>query len=304
MFRRKKGEEVRLTEPTTPEELLKSIPAKKTSFLRNIFSIRKKYALCIGINYTGSAAPLNGCLEDVRRISEVLSKQGYEITSLLEEKATFMNILNAMVQFARKAKRGDTLFFHYSGHGGQLRDQNRDELTGIDSTLIPYDYMTRGEIRDDYIYSYMINLLPAGVKLFGLVDACHSGSSFDLRYQIIDQSTVKKVDVSGEWQYESGVLNTAMLFRENKKYPKSLAEVYMLSGCQDEQTSADAYINGRYTGALTDCFLKSLSKFDKKQMKWKHLLYNTRGFLIEGNYDQIPQLSSGQAPSLESFVWF
>jgi hypothetical protein len=304
MFQRKKEEQIRLSEPTTPEELLKSITPNKISRLRNIFSTPKKYALCIGINYKGTDAQLNGCLEDVRRISEVLSKQGYEITTLLEENATLMNILNAMVKFALKARRGDTLFFHYSGHGGQLRDQNGEELTGIDSTLVPYDYMTKGQIRDDFIYSYMINLLPAGVKLFGLVDACHSGSSFDLRYQITDQSTMKALDASGQWQYQSGALNTALLFRENKKYVKSNAEVYMLSGCQDQQTSADAFMNGRYTGALTDCFLKTLSKFNKKQMKWKHLLYNTRGFLIENNFDQIPQLSSGQAPSLESVVWF
>jgi hypothetical protein len=296
--------EVKSIETREADAVLATTPVKKRTLLRNIFAKPKKYALCIGINYKGSSAPLNGCLEDVRRISEVLTKSGYEITTLLEEQATANNILLAMIAFSRKAKSGDALFFHYSGHGGQVRDQNGEEITGIDSTLIPYDYEQVGQIPDDYIFKYMVNLIPKGAKLFGIMDACHSGSSFDLRYQIQDQSTIRKQDASGAWVYEPSLLNTALLFREDKHRAKTQAEVYMLSGCQDQQTSADAFINGRYTGALTDCFIKTLQKFDKKQMKWKHLLYNTRGFLKEAKFDQIPQLSTGQAPNIEANVWF
>ncbi len=277
---------------------------KAPSVPRALFTPPKKYALCIGINYKGSQAPLNGCLEDVRRVTEYLKTSGYQITTLLEEQATALNILKAMIEFAKKAKSGDTLFFHYSGHGGQVRDTNGEEITGIDSTLVPYDFATVGQIPDDYINRYMVSLIPKGAKLFGIMDACHSGSSFDLRYQILDQSTVKKTDASGNWEYEPALLNNALMFRESKQYPKTNGEVYMLSGCQDQQTSADAFISGRYTGALTDCFLKTLAKFSKKQMKWKHLLYNTRGFLKESRFDQIPQLSAGQAPNMEQLVWF
>jgi hypothetical protein len=294
----REAEEVLAATATAP------VRRSPTLLLRSIFSRPKKYALCIGINYKGSSAPLNGCLEDVRRISEVLARDGYEITTLLEEKATANNILLAMIRFAKKARAGDKLFFHYSGHGGQLRDTNGEEISGIDSTLIPYDYEKAGQITDDYIFKYLVRNIPRGAKLFGIVDACHSGSSFDLRYQIRDQSTIRKQDASGVWHYTPAMLNTALLFREDKHRVKTTAEVYMLSGCQDQQTSADAFINGRYTGALTDCFLKTLAAFNKKQMKWKHLLYNTRGFLKEGSFDQIPQLSAGQAPNMEATVFF
>jgi hypothetical protein len=277
---------------------------KPPSRPRALFTPPKKYALCIGINYKGSQAPLNGCLEDVRRVSELLTKSGYQITTLLEEKATALNILKAMIEFTRKASNGDTLFFHYSGHGGRVWDTNREEITGIDSTLVPYDYTTIGQIPDDYIYRYLAALVPKGVRLFGLMDACHSGSSFDLRYQILDQSSIKRTDATGAWLYEPALLNNAIMFMESKQYPKTQGEVYMLSGSQDQQTSADAFINGRYTGALTDCFLKTLNKFDKKKMKWKHLLYNTRGFLKESGFQQTPQLSTGQAPNMEKLVFF
>jgi hypothetical protein len=122
---------------------------------------------------------------------------------------------------------------------------NGEEVSGIDSTLVPYDFEKVGQIPDDYIFKYLVNLIPKGAKLFGIMDSCHSGSCFDLRYQITDQSTIRKQDASGNWQYEPSLLNTALMFRENKQYAKTQAEVYMLSGCHDQQTSADAFINGK-----------------------------------------------------------
>lgn len=41
-------------------------------------------------------------------------------------------------------KAGDSLFFHYSGHGGQQKDTNGDEESGMDDTLVPVDYQSAG----------------------------------------------------------------------------------------------------------------------------------------------------------------
>ena len=266
----------------------------------------KKYALCVGINYKNSPYALNGCLEDVANMSVALKQMGYQVTTLTEERATRVGIYNAISLLRGRAVPGDTLFFHYSGHGGYVLDKNREEDYGYDSTIIPYDFTKTGQIIDDDLKKILVNPLPTGVKLFGLIDSCHSGSCFDLRYQTIDQSKPimdSAGDISG-FKYELGTLMNALLFKEDKQYPKSAAEVYMMSGSHDFQTSADAFINGKYTGALTYCFLQTLLKFNKKQMKWKHLLYNTRGFLREKGFEQIPQLSSGQTPNLEQLVWF
>lgn len=51
------------------------------------------------------------------------------------------------------AQPGDTLFFHYSGHGGQSVDQDGDEASGYDDTILPADFKTAGEIIDDVSYS-------------------------------------------------------------------------------------------------------------------------------------------------------
>lgn len=262
-----------------------------------------KYALCIAINYAKTPYALQGCLEDNRRIVEYLTTQGYQIKSLIEEKATAAAIKAALAELAAKAVSGDSLFLHYSGHGSLLPDDNNEESTGYDSTIVPYDFLTGGQIRDDHINSLLVQKLRPNVNLFGLLDSCCSGSGFDLRYQIIDQSRPVAQDLSG-WLYTLGSLDTSLLFRENKKYPKLNTNVYMMSGCQDFQTSADAYINGKYTGALTDSFMRTVKAFNKANMKWKHLLYNTRGFLRQQGFTQIPQLSCANVPNLEANVSF
>lgn len=42
------------------------------------------------------------------------------------------------------AQPGDSLFFSFSGHGGQQRDVDGDEVDGMDETILPVDYKTAG----------------------------------------------------------------------------------------------------------------------------------------------------------------
>src|SRR3990172_7446394 len=59
----------------------------------------KKRALLVGINYEGLSKPLNGCINDVMKMKEVLiSHYGFdegEIKLLIEQSATRKNILDA-----------------------------------------------------------------------------------------------------------------------------------------------------------------------------------------------------------------
>ena len=43
------------------------------------------------------------------------------------------------------ARPGDSLFFSFSGHGGQVRDVDGDEADGLDETILPEDYKIAGK---------------------------------------------------------------------------------------------------------------------------------------------------------------
>eukprot|EP00568_Trieres_chinensis_P013222 CAMPEP_0183315588 /NCGR_PEP_ID=MMETSP0160_2-20130417/52295_1 /TAXON_ID=2839 ORGANISM="Odontella Sinensis, Strain Grunow 1884" /NCGR_SAMPLE_ID=MMETSP0160_2 /ASSEMBLY_ACC=CAM_ASM_000250 /LENGTH=69 /DNA_ID=CAMNT_0025481189 /DNA_START=47 /DNA_END=253 /DNA_ORIENTATION=+ len=59
-------------------------------------------------------------------------------------KPTRANIIGGMKWLVKNAAPGDSLFFHYSGHGGHVEDTDGDEADGQDETLIPIDYESAG----------------------------------------------------------------------------------------------------------------------------------------------------------------
>lgn len=77
---------------------------------------------------------------------------------------------------------GDSLVFHFSGHGSQQRNYTGDEIDGYDETLCPLDFETQGMIVDDEINATMVKPLPHGVRLHAIIDACHSGTMLDLPF--------------------------------------------------------------------------------------------------------------------------
>ena len=92
------------------------------------------------------------------------------------------------------AQAGDSLFVHYSGHGGSVRDANSDERDNRDETLIPVDFRSAGQITDDLILASLVLEVPKGAMLTVVIDACHSGTVLDLPYTFIaDSETIEQV---------------------------------------------------------------------------------------------------------------
>lgn len=74
------------------------------------------------------------------------------------------------------------------------------------------------------------------------------------------------------------------------------ADVIQFSGCKDHQTSADAHIDGKATGAMSYALITSLSK--NKNQDYTHLLQSMRQILT-GKYTQVPMMSAGRKLVLE-----
>jgi hypothetical protein len=75
----------------------------------------------------------------------------------------------------------------------------------------------------------------------------------------------------------------------------------MISGCTDQQTSADAFINKTAQGAMTWSFIESVKNNPK--LTWRELIKSMRNLLKKSNYEQIPQLSTGQIFNIDSKIF-
>lgn len=263
----------------------------------------QKKALQVGINYLTLPAgkgKLNGCINDVRVMNELL-KTHYGFTDenirILRDDdpnnmPTKANILAGMAWLTSGAKAGDSLFFQFSGHGGQVDDLDGDEEDKKDETLIPVDFQTAGQITDDVVFQRLISPLPKGVFLTAVMDCCHSGTGMDLPY--IHHIKTSKVNVA-EHHNE---------FEQKATGPKSFdissdANAVMFSGCLDHQTSSDAKIQGEFSGAMTFSLKTALERCNY-QTNYHQLLVDMHQILTDGKYAQIPQLSTARPFDLKS----
>ena len=152
-----------------------------------------KRALLIGINYVGQEGELSGCHNDVNNMKHYLKVvegfQESEMMILMDDdkhtKPTRDNILESFQTLALSSKPGDSCLLHYSGHGGTIRDSNNDEVDRFDETLVPLDFATAGQIRDDDLFKSLVQIIPQGVLLTCIMDSCHSGSVLDLPYKYV-----------------------------------------------------------------------------------------------------------------------
>ena len=149
-------------------------------------------AVLIGINYVGQDGELSGCHNDCLNMKNYLMQEwGFKnenITVLMDDgnhnRPTRSNIMNAYQEVASASKSGDAVFCHYSGHGGRVRDDDfGEECDGYDETLVPVDYNTSGQIRDDDLYTTLVCAMPAGSTLVSVMDCCHSATVLDLPYK-------------------------------------------------------------------------------------------------------------------------
>ena len=139
----------------------------------------KKYSLSIGLNKVDPASydgewdgALACCEKDAKDINSIAVSLGYDRKEiLLTKNATREKVINCLQEFSKELKTGDYFLFYYSGHGGQLMDENNDEDDDLDETWCLYN----GELIDDEIY-YYLSRFDAGVRIYVLSDSCHSGT--------------------------------------------------------------------------------------------------------------------------------
>ncbi|KAI1421680.1 peptidase C14, caspase domain-containing protein [Xylaria sp. FL1777] len=241
---------------------------------------------------------------------------------------TGANILAAINWLVTRNQPGDILWLSYSGHGSQVRNDDGDRPSGFDDTICPVDFLQNGQITSENLHRAIVSPMNPACRLTILFDCCHSGSACELPYVYRPdaEGNVNMVDTikqgihlirSAEELIEGGfsmsklddakmLLGGATDFfhglhhRRNQDDDGLEAEnfeehwetegkdVWMFSGCADDQTSADTSIAGAATGAMSWALVRTLR--ENPEQSYIEVLQNTREELAQ-NYSQIPQLS-------------
>src|SRR6185295_3057658 len=232
-----------------------------------------KRALLIGVNkYQIAGADLRGCVNDVKDMSAALiAFHGFkksDITVLTDGAATKKAIQAGIKALVRDSKKGDVAVLHYSGHGSNVPDDNGDEADGRDEILCPTNLDWDDPLRDDWLRK-TFDGLSDGVSFTVIMDCCHSGTN--TRAILPPDAPVKERYLPSPWglaAVESGRSLPKRVTTELRRAPRAarkakdivnaeLPEV-LVTGCRDTQTSADAFINGTYNGALTFGLVESI----------------------------------------------
>eukprot|EP00568_Trieres_chinensis_P007788 CAMPEP_0183300156 /NCGR_PEP_ID=MMETSP0160_2-20130417/6674_1 /TAXON_ID=2839 ORGANISM="Odontella Sinensis, Strain Grunow 1884" /NCGR_SAMPLE_ID=MMETSP0160_2 /ASSEMBLY_ACC=CAM_ASM_000250 /LENGTH=302 /DNA_ID=CAMNT_0025462525 /DNA_START=123 /DNA_END=1031 /DNA_ORIENTATION=+ len=142
-----------------------------------------------------------------------------DITVLVDDRyhayPTRGKIIAELKRLVRLSVPGDSVYFHYSGHGGLLDPEFnifKGNNSEYDETIYPVDHESSGHIRDFNLFNHFVKPMAANVTVTCVMDCCHSGSVLDLPYsfQPTDGGEVR--------------------MRENVDFLSNLAFLYVLAG--------------------------------------------------------------------------
>ena len=261
-------------------------------------------ALCVGINefaHLPNANWLNGCVNDANDMAAMLRTQpGFSrrnITVLTDADATKANVLSKLTDIIGKAKAGklDHVVFSFSSHGTQVPDQNGDETVDhVDEAFACYDIAQKGGdwdrdtvIIDDELHA-LLSDIPKGVLVEVFLDTCHSGTG--LKDLLPGQKARFLPPPTRRGMQRLAAKSDPKGYQELVKTTPAATRAVLFAGCKADQTSADAYFDGRYSGAFTYYFLKALAQDGASSRT--ALLTATSQSLRSGDFTQRAQLEA------------
>ena len=251
-------------------------------------------ALLVGINkYPDPRNELRGCVNDILDMEHFISQKNKvyapeNIKKLTDKEATKKGIVAQIKWLLEGAQEGDSLLFHYSGHGAQQATQHPAiEKDGLDEIICPYDYdgSNATSLRDKE-FAQLFAGIPQGVHFVWISDSCHAEDLSRDPFQGVEKhyryfNTLKPLMEDGSFvESPDTLLEFAPVIK-----PLNGA---LLSACASNELSADAYINNRFNGAFTYYLLKNLLQYSNNTPMEKVIQLVNKD-LSKNGYDQNPQ---------------
>ncbi len=232
---------------------------------------------------------------------------GFKVTTLQNEQATKRGIIRSLSQLAKQVRPHDKVCIHFSCHGQQMEDDNKDEPDGLDEALIPYDaflsyqkgiYEGNNHLRDDELEEHLTIIRKTlGEKgtLLVTLDACHSGTADrDEEYVEDDDAPIRGTSAI----FSS---NPFFLSPESKKVERQnilpqkegMSSYCIISACQPFQRNFETKVKGAYYGTLSYALYQTL----KETNNWNESSY-------PAIWQYARKLSIRQIPMVESTITF
>ena len=232
---------------------------------------QRKRAFMVGISHYDTELTgyqwnnING-VEDVLLLSPILQKQGFSLTTILDEQATYYNITHQLTRFINTTKKGDIVYIHFSTHGQPVEDLNGDEADGWDEAIVPIDayktyrkgvYEGKHHLTDDQLNTRFNELRkkigPTGF-LYVVIDACHAGTS-----SRANDETIRGTNV--------GFTSNRKIFKpspDKKSHYKidasaKLSHVMFIEACRADQVNREIKVADKHYGPLSYNISQTLS---------------------------------------------
>lgn len=243
----------------------------------------QKWALAVGVNHYRNLPDLQGAVNDAAIMKDLLvGKMGFpeaNVKTLLNEQATRAAILGELNDLTERLGENDTVVFHFSGHGSQMRDVSGDEPDGKDESLVPYDSREPGifDISDDEIHEILKRLTERCQNVTFIFDSCHSGSgnrTFSPRRVAADMRDRPKP--------RGGAASSGM-------GQLSAGNYVMISACRSTETAGEIRLGNTTHGVLTHYLAKTLSRLEPGA-NWAFVMEQVRQEVALVQKNQTPQL--------------
>lgn len=257
----------------------------------------KRTTVGVGVNLYADSPEnaLRGCEPDARNVRRALEGRGWVGGGmLLDGRAPKRKALELVGNAAADLRRGEALLVQWSSHGTHAQDPR--EPDGIVEAICPHDAMLdwpRNLITAYDLADCLRNVVPGALVVL-LVDACHSGvpTADAGRYRALSNPHPEKARLL---QPPAGVPIPATIGRPLRRLSGAVegqvatpwTRTVLLSGCESGQTSADAWIEGGYQGAMTHAFLAALRAGNRSLAEIHGVM---RRSLRADGYSQRPQL--------------
>jgi hypothetical protein len=262
------------TEATGGQKITFGIPSQES---------RNYWAVLIGIDHYTSYRNLNGCVQDVEDVEQLLrsrlSAMPLHITKLTASgpneprPPTYDNVLAALTTVQTNAKPGDFVYIHFSGHGSRLKSQHdpqhpKQPLAGnhLHEVLV-----LEGDkhLKDFELGKFLDDLASKGLFLFVVLDCCHSGGAdrvaddSDDNVRGIDDLVIfdaEETDAASQPPTGDATAGQLGLTRDAsswKSYWQRPRNYTVLAACQPHEKAREFTHDGKTNGALTHWMIKS-----------------------------------------------